>query len=240
MTPAPARSAPSPLDGRARAVAERLHRRSRRQLLPAAGPLLLHALRSKIRTGSWDSTQDPRSRAWLADKLVALEPAKAALCYLLCRSIGAQRVIEAGTSHGLSTIYLAAAVRDNLAASDGPGVVIGTEHEPAKVQAAQRNIADAGLTDFTEIRAGDLRETLRDIEEPVDFLLVDIWIPMARPALEIVLPALRPGALVVCDRVVSGRRDYADYLELVRRPDGPFRSVTLPAQGGLEISMKRA
>ncbi|MGM9336352.1 methyltransferase [Streptomyces murinus] len=67
---------------------------------------------------------------------------------------------------------------------------------------------------------------------------VDIWIPMALPALRIVTPLLRPGALVVCDNVVSGRRQHADYLAHVRDPAGPFTSITLPGHGGLEVSRK--
>src|ERR1700739_2051086 len=62
-------------------------------------------------------------KAFRIDKLVALDRDKAEFCYLLCRAMGARRVVEAGTSFGVSTLYLAAAVRDN-----GGGVVIGTEH----------------------------------------------------------------------------------------------------------------
>lgn len=231
--------APSPLDDRARAVAERLHAQSGRQLRRSAAPMVGRMLRHRIREGTWDTTQTPDGKRWLADKLVALDPSKSALCHLLCRSLGARRVVEAGTSYGVSTIYLAAAVRDTVAAEGGEGVVIGTEHEPQKVAAARGHLDEAGLGDYAEIREGDLRETLRDLEGPIDFMLVDIWIPMALPALELVTPVLRPGALVVCDNVVSGRREYVDYLARVRDPAGPFLSVTVPGQGGLEISMKR-
>ncbi len=235
------RRAPSPLDARARAVADRLHALSTRQTRTAILPMLAKTVTGRLREGTWDATQTADGKAWLADKLVALDPHKAALCYLLCRSLDARNVVEAGTSYGLSTLYLAAAVRDNLTGSpdgDDTGVVIGTEHEPAKVAAAQANLAEAGLADYVRIRAGDLRETLRELPEPIDFMLVDIWIPMALPALELVTPALRPGALVVCDNVVSGHRQYADYLDYVRDPAGPFTSITLPGHGGLEISLK--
>jgi len=67
---------------------------------------------------------------FLSDKMVALDRDKAEFCYLLCRSLRARRVVEAGTSFGVSTLYLAAAVRDNQVEN---GVVIGTEYEPKKV-----------------------------------------------------------------------------------------------------------
>ena len=72
---------------------------------------------------------------FLSDKMVALDRDKAEFCYLLCRSLRATRVVEAGTSFGVSTLYLAAAVRDNQVEN---GVVIGTEYEPRKVEIAQR------------------------------------------------------------------------------------------------------
>src|SRR6476469_7958994 len=56
---------------------------------------------------------DKTRKDYLRDKLVALEPEKAEFCYLQCRALKARRVVECGTSYGVSTIYLAAAIRDN-------------------------------------------------------------------------------------------------------------------------------
>jgi predicted O-methyltransferase YrrM len=66
-------------------------------------------------------------RELLSDKFVALDREKAEYCYQLCRAIDARRLVEVGTSYGVSTLYLAAAVRDNVKAGGGHGVVIGTE-----------------------------------------------------------------------------------------------------------------
>ncbi|BDH56339.1 O-methyltransferase [Tsukamurella sp. PLM1] len=235
--------APSPLDPLAAAVANRLHAQSKKQIIGSVPAIGRRMAVSLLRERTIDFTQGEEGKRFVADKLVAIAPAKAALIHMLARSIGATRIVEAGTSFGVSTIYLAAAVRDNLAegeAGNGErGVVIGTEHEPAKVQRALRNLREAGVGDYVEIREGDLRETLRDLDGPIDFMLVDIWTPMALPALELVTPHLRPGALVVCDNVVGAATAYREYLGFVRDPDGPFTSVTVPGNGGLEISRKR-
>lgn len=179
----------------------------------------------------------PVARVFLSDKLVALDRDKARLCYWLCRATAARRVVEVGTSFGVSTIYLAAAARENGA--NTRAAVIGTEWEPAKAAAARANLERAGLADLVEVRAGDLRQTLRDVSGPVDFVLVDIWPALARPALDLLIPKLRNGAIVACDNVVHYRRDYRDYLARVRDPGGGFQSLTLPFAGGLELSIWR-
>src|SRR5207302_2592168 len=128
------------------------------------------------------------TKTFLADKLYALDRDKAEFCYQVCRTIDARRIVEIGTSYRVSTLYLAAAVRDNIRAGGGSGVVIGTEYEPEKARAARAHFSEAGLSTFIDLREGDPRESLRQLEGPADFVLVDIWIPMARPALELVAP----------------------------------------------------
>jgi predicted O-methyltransferase YrrM len=178
------------------------------------------------------------TKAFLADKLYALDRDKAEFCYQICRAIDARRIVEIGTSYGVSTLYLAAAVRDNVRAAGGSGVVIGTEYEPEKARAARTHFSEAGLSSFIDLREGDLRETLRHIEGPVDFMLVDIWIPMSRPSLELVAPHLRPRAVVVCDNTGRERAGYADYFAFINEPTQHFRTMTLPFSGGLEISVR--
>lgn len=181
---------------------------------------------------SWDGLDADADR-FMADKMVALEPEKAELCWLLCRSLQARRVVEIGTSFGVSTLYLADAVRAN-----GGGVVIGTEYEAAKAAAARVNFAAAGMGDLIDLREGDLRETLQVIEGPVDFVLMDIWTEMARPALELVAPHLRPGAIVVADNTGQFRHAYRYFFEFVEDPKNGLKSLTLPYAGGLELVVK--
>jgi len=177
---------------------------------------------------------DDDLRNFLADKWVALDRDKATFCYLLCRSLNASRIVEAGTSFGVSTLYLAAAVRDNQVDN---GLVIGTENEPTKVEIARKNFQEAGLSEYIELREGDLRQTLQDITGPVDFLLVDIW-EVALQALELVSPHLRSGAIVACDNTEVDIAEYHDYFKFIKNPMNRFRTMTLPFDGGFEISVR--
>jgi predicted O-methyltransferase YrrM len=188
----------------------------------------------RIKAGdlSWEGF-DARLTGFMADKLVALEPAKAEFCHLMCRSLRATRVVEVGTSFGVSTLYLAAAVRAN-----GGGTVIGTEHEPAKAAAARAIFAEAGFADLIDLREGDLGETLKAIESPVDFVLMDIWTEMARPAMELVVPHLRAGGVVIADNTVQSRPGYQAFFDFVEDPANGLITMTLPFAGGLEMVVK--
>lgn len=216
------------LEPKLQALLDRLHEQSDAQ---AAAMGAYFQKRAEAGDIDWN-TFDADANAFLADKLVALDRAKAEFCYLMCRSLRATRVVEAGTSFGVSTLYLAAAVSAN-----GGGIVIGTEIEASKAAAARSIFAEAGLADMVDLREGDLRETLRDPGGPVDFMLIDIWTPMARPALERIAPFLRTGAAVVCDNTSQFPEAYADYFVFLRDPANGFATQTLPFPGGLELSV---
>jgi predicted O-methyltransferase YrrM len=175
-------------------------------------------------------------KAYLADKLVALDADKAQFCYQLIRAAGARRVVEVGTSYGVSTVYLAAAVRDNIAAGGGAGVVVGTEYEPAKAAAARALFAETGLANLIDLREGDLAQTLTSLEGPIDFVLMDIWIHMIGTALERLAPHLGPGAIIVADNTEEHRDDYAGFFTFLAA--NGFRTLTLPFTGGLELAVK--
>lgn len=217
-------------DARVQAVIDGLQAQSQAQE-PEMG--WYYAERAKKGDLSWDGLDDDANR-FMADKLVALEPIKAEFCYLTCRALGARRVVEVGTSHGVSTLYLAQAVKEN-----GGGVVVGTEYEPAKAAAARANFAEAGLTELIDLREGDLRETLKTLEGPVDFVLMDIWTEMARPAIDLIGPHLRSGAVVVADN--TGPRfahSYRHFFAWLDDPANRMRRMMLPFEGGLEMCVR--
>jgi len=116
--------------------------------------------------------------------------------------------------------------------------LIALENEPEKVRVARSHFAEAGVSDLVDLREGDLRDTLRDVPGPIDFMLIDIWTPMARPALELIAPRLREGAVVICDNTQQFRDAYGEYFEFVNDVRNGLRTMTLPFDGGLEFTVR--
>ena len=161
-----------------------------------------------------------------ADNFLAISPGYGRFLYMIARARNATRIVEFGTSMGVSTIYLAAAIRDN-----GGGQLIGSELEPAKVARARANLAAAGLADLVEIREGDALETLKDLgadmSGEVDLLLIDGAFSLYLPVLKLVEPWFRTGA------VILGENAFApEYLDYVRNPANLYLSQSLPLDEG--------
>ncbi|MAE93879.1 MAG: methyltransferase [Deltaproteobacteria bacterium] len=162
---------------------------------------------------------------------IPLSPEAGRFAYLVARSLAARRIVEFGTSFGVSTLYLAAAIKDN-----GGGIVIGSEIEPGKVVRARVNLDEAGLGEYVDIREGDARETLADPGGPVDMALLDGWKDLYLPIFEMLAPKLRAGAVVLGDNMKTFPKALAPYAARVRQ--GGFQSVTLPLGAGTEYSVK--
>jgi predicted O-methyltransferase YrrM len=162
------------------------------------------------------------------DAYLAVSRETADLLYMLVRSTGAREVVEFGTSFGISTLHLAAGVRDN-----GQGRVITTEFEPSKTAQARQNFADGGLADLIELREGDAVETLsHDLPDQIDVVLLDGAKSLYPLVLELLEQHLRPGALIVADNADRS----PEYLQRVRSATHGYMSV--PFADDVELSMR--
>ncbi|WP_017478778.1 O-methyltransferase [Pseudomonas sp. PAMC 26793] len=150
------------------------------------------------------------------------------LLYMLARSAKARAIVEFGTSFGLSTLHLAAALRDN-----GGGALISSEFEPSKIALARQHLEQGGVSDLVEIRQGDALVTLAtDLPDSVDLLLLDGAKALYGDVLNLVESRLKPGALIVADNT-----DYCpDYLARVRSPANGYLSV--PIGDDVELSVR--
>jgi len=159
---------------------------------------------------------------------LAVSPETGTLLYMLARSSGARSIVEFGTSFGLSTIHLAAALRDN-----GGGRLVGSDLEPEKIARARANLAEAGLADLVDIREGDALETLaHDLPAAIDLVLLDGHKPLYGKILELVAPHLRAGSLLVADNADA----CPDYKTAVRAPASGYLSIAFAED--VELTMK--
>lgn len=159
---------------------------------------------------------------------LAVSRETATLLYMLARSCRARTIVEFGASFGVSTVHLAAALRDN-----GGGRLVSSEFEPTKVSQARENLAAAGLADLVEIRCGDALETLaRDLPEEIDLVLLDGAKGLYVKVLSLLEPRLKSGALVVADNA-----DWSpEYLKHVRDASGGYQSVAFAHD--VEVSLR--
>jgi predicted O-methyltransferase YrrM len=168
------------------------------------------------------------------DNFLCVSPEFGRLLYICARARKATRVVEFGTSFGVSTIHLACAVRDG-----GGGLVIGTELEATKAARAwahrqfvaadgverqgQRQVAVGGVADVVDIRVGDALDTLQGgVDGPIDLVHLDGAFSLYLPVLRLLEPRLAAGAVVVAENGTPG------YLDYVRDPANGYLSLTLP------------
>lgn len=144
--------------------------------------------------------------------------------YQCTRARQASRIVEFGTSMGISTIYLAAALRDM-----GGGHLIGTELEASKAERARANLEAAGLADLVDIRIGDARETLVDVGGEIDLVLLDGAFSLYLPVLKLLEPHLKTGTPILAENAFD--HDNA-YLAYVREPANAYLSQPIPISQG--------
>jgi len=166
-----------------------------------------------------------------ARRMLNIKPDTGRLLWVLVRTARATRIVEVGTSNAYSTLWLADAVEAT------GGRVITLEHDPDKVKRARANLARAGLSDRVEIHEGRAAETLAALPGPFDFVFLDADRANYRTYLDLLIPKLLPGGLLVADNVISHQQELDDYLTRVKSHPDLF-SVTLPVGKGEELSFK--
>jgi predicted O-methyltransferase YrrM len=198
---------------------------------PAQVSAALAQLTPEQRTRLSASTNEADYRQFYGlakDAYLAVSRDTARLLYMLVRSAGARSIVEFGTSFGVSTLHLAAGLRDN-----GGGQVISTEFEPSKAARARENFAAGGLADLIELREGDALQTLaRGLPGQIDLVLLDGAKGLYPAILTLLEEHLQPGALIIADNADRN----PDYLHRVRSATSGYTSV--PFARDVELSMR--
>jgi predicted O-methyltransferase YrrM len=164
-------------------------------------------------------------------RMLNITPDTGRLLWILVQAARATRILEVGTSDAYSTIWLADAARAT------GGHVTTLERNPDKVRLARANLARAGLADRVEILEGSAAEILAGLPGPFHFVFLDADRASYSTYLDLTLPKLVPGGLLVADNVISHADELKNYLTRVKANPTLF-SVTVPVGKGEEVSLK--
>jgi predicted O-methyltransferase YrrM len=197
----------------------------------APGSMRRIQISSERRAALMTSTNETDYRTFYSlakDAYLAVSRDTAQLLYMLVRATAARSIVEFGTSFGISTLHLAAGLRDN-----GGGRLITTEFEPSKAARARENFDAGGLADLIELREGDALETLaHDLPDPIELVLLDGAKGLYTPVLKLLEEHFNTGTLIVADNADRT----PEYLQLVRSASHGYTSV--PFADDVELSMR--
>ncbi|HET7514248.1 MAG TPA: class I SAM-dependent methyltransferase [Gaiella sp.] len=185
-------------------------------------------VRSVLARMEADDAADRDADVPISQRSLAVGPDSGRLLFALVAPNAGCEVLEIGSSHGYSTIWLAAAARIL------GGRVVTLEQEPGKIEVWRRNIADAGLEEWVELVAGDAKETLPDLEDGFDVVFLDAWKDDYEVLFELARTKLDPGGVVVADNVTTSST--VEAYAAARQADPTLVSVTVPIGHGLELT----
>ncbi|HEX2501316.1 MAG TPA: O-methyltransferase, partial [Methylomirabilota bacterium] len=164
-------------------------------------PILLALLDELWRAGDANDARETERPL----RMLNITPDTGRFLWILVRAARATRILEVGTSNGYSTIWLADAARAT------GGRVVTLEHDPNKVRLARENLQRAGVAGWVDVRQGPAADTLSGLPGPFDLAFLDADRASYRTYLELVVPKLVPGGLLVADNVVSHRSELEDF-----------------------------
>ncbi len=130
---------------------------------------------------------------------IQISPEQGAFMQVLLSGIGARRVIEIGTLAGYSAIIMARALPED-------GELVTIERDPMHADFARDYIEQAGLSHIVSVRTGSALDVLeRELADTgdYDFAFIDADKPAYTRYLDLVIPLMRPGALVAGDNSLA-------------------------------------
>ena len=166
-----------------------------------------------------------------AKQYTNIAPENGQFLSILIQSIKAQNVLEVGTSNGYSTIWLAAALKET------GGKLITMEFDPKRAEKAQAHLREVGFDNIVEVRVGDALDEIPKCDATFDLVFLDAEKDEYRRYLELALPNIRSGGLIVADDTVTMRDEMPDYVEFVFNTPA-LHSVDIPLDDGIILSYK--
>ena len=125
---------------------------------------------------------------------------------ITARVTGARKALEIGMAIGYSVIHLARGMGEK-------GVVVTIEPSDEMIQAASGYLKRAGLLDRVEIEKGKALEVMPALTETFDLLFIDAVKEEYSQYLDLGLPRLRAGGVVIVDNLLWGGKVASDDAE---------------------------
>ena len=138
----------------------------------------------------------------IADREVAL------FLEITARAINARRVLECGMAIGYSVIHLARGMAED-------GLVVTIDPSDEMIKAAAGYFSRAGMRDRVQIEKGYALEVIPRLNETFDLVFIDAVKEEYRGYLDLSLPKLRTGGVVICDNLLWGGQVAGE----IRAPD---------------------
>jgi predicted O-methyltransferase YrrM len=116
---------------------------------------------------------------------------------ITARAINAKVALECGMAIGYSVIHLLRGMGDEA-------LVITIDPSDEMISRASDYLARAGLRERTQIEKGYALEVIPQLNQTFDLVFIDAVKEEYRGYLDLALPKLRPGGVVICDNLLWG------------------------------------
>lgn len=194
------------------------------QLLPQRDPLLVEI-----------EAYAAKHRVPIADREVAL------FLEITARATGARKALEIGMAIGYSVVHLARGMGEG-------SLIVTIDPSDEMIKAASGYFERAGLADRVRIECGKALEVMPRLNETFDLLFIDAVKEEYKQYLDLGLPKLRSGGVVIVDNLLWGGKvatgDSESSTVALREFNQHFinhpqlRSVVLPVGDGLGYAVK--
>jgi predicted O-methyltransferase YrrM len=146
--------------------------------------------------------------------------------------VKAKHALEVGTSNGYSSIWIALGVRQS------GGHLTTLEIDPVKVKLATENFRIVGVDSLITLMPGDALKTIPTLKGPFEFVFIDAWKQDYVKYLDMVLPLVPPGGVIMAHNVTDLRSQLLDFIERVKTDPRLKTTFAEPGPGGFSVSVK--
>jgi caffeoyl-CoA O-methyltransferase len=143
-----------------------------------------------------------------------------------------KRALEIGTSNGYSSIWIALGCRET------GGHLTTLEIDEGKVQLATENFRAAGVDSLITLVHGDALREIPKLQGPFEFVFIDAWKGDYVKYLDLVLPMVPPGGIIMAHNTRNLRSELLDFIERVQTDPQLKTELVEPGPGGFSVSVK--